>query len=179
MGNSIVLVIIDMQTGAFDGKAIPPVADAENLLANVVELTIKAREANIPIIFVQHNGEEGHPFEHGSAGWYIHPDINQTNQDIIIQKTTPDSFYKTDLQSELDQLGIKKIIVAGLQTEYCIDTTCRRAFSLGYDVILAGDAHGTWDRENLTAPQIISHHNTILREWFSEVKEVLKIDFNQ
>lgn len=172
------LIIIDIQVGAFTGQMISPVTDAENLLANVMELIKKAREANIPIIFIQHNGEKGHPFERGSTGWHIHPDITVTDQDLVIQKTTPDSFYCTGLQAELESRKIGKLIVAGVQTEFCVDTTCRRAFSMGYEVIVAGDAHGTWDREDLTAHQIISYHNSILREWFAEVREVHKIDFN-
>ena len=47
-------------------------------------------------------------------------------------------------------------------TEYCVDTTSRRAVSMGYDVTLVGDAHTTFDNELLTAAQIIAHHNALL-----------------
>jgi len=47
-------------------------------------------------------------------------------------------------------------------TEYCVDTTCRRAISLGYDVTLVSDAHTTVDNKLLTAAQIIAHHNALL-----------------
>jgi nicotinamidase-related amidase len=47
-------------------------------------------------------------------------------------------------------------------TEYCVDTTCRRATSLGYDVMLARDAHLTRDNGVLTAANIIAHHNFVL-----------------
>jgi nicotinamidase-related amidase len=50
-------------------------------------------------------------------------------------------------------------------TEYCVDTTCRRATSLGYDVTLAGDAHLTRDNEVLTAANIIAHHNSVLNDF--------------
>jgi nicotinamidase-related amidase len=49
-----------------------------------------------------------------------------------------------------------------MQTDYCIDTTCRSAASRGYRVRLAGDAHSTFDHEHLTAEQIVKHHNRVL-----------------
>jgi len=50
-------------------------------------------------------------------------------------------------------------------TEYCVDTTCRRATSLGYDVTLAGDAHLTRDNGVLIAANIIAHHNFVLDDF--------------
>ena len=47
-------------------------------------------------------------------------------------------------------------------TEYCVDTTARRAVSMGYDVTLVSDAHTTIDNKLLTAAQIIAHHNALL-----------------
>ena len=97
--------------------------------------------------------------------------------DVVIQKQTPDASYRTNLNLELEYRGIKKLIIAGLQTEYCIDTTCRRAFSLGYQVILVKDAHSTWDSPLLTAQQIINHHNNVLGGWFVTLKNERDIEF--
>ena len=84
---------------------------------------------------------------------------------------------KTTLHKELHERGIKKLFVAGLQTEYCIDTTCRRASSLGYEVVLVEDAHGTWDSSLLKAEQIIDHHNQVLGGWFATLKKESEISF--
>ena len=73
--------------------------------------------------------------------------------------------------------SIKKLIIAGIQTELCVDTTCRQACSLEYDVTLVKDAHSTWDRELLTAPQIIAHHNALLSDWFVTTKDERDILF--
>ncbi|NMC12554.1 MAG: hypothetical protein GYA34_06690 [Chloroflexi bacterium] len=51
-----------------------------------------------------------------------------------------------------------------------MDTTCRRAYSLGYDVTLIKDAHSTWNTDVLEAPQIIAHHNQVLEGWFVKLK---------
>jgi nicotinamidase-related amidase len=177
MANDIALIIIDIQVGVFQSAIIPPVARAKQLLSQIIKLIAKARAASIPIIYVQHSGASGHPLEQGTSGWHIHPDITPRDQDILIQKRTPDSFYNTQLQSELESRDIKRLVIAGIQTEFCVDTTCRRAFSLGYQVTLAKDAHSTWDTELLSASQIIAHHNNVLGEWFAKTEEVSEIDF--
>jgi nicotinamidase-related amidase len=71
------------------------------------------------------------------------------------------------------------VIITGVQTEYCVDTTCRRAYSLGYHVVLIRDAHSTYDTNTLTASQIIAHHNNILGGWFAELKETSEIMVRQ
>ena len=96
----------------------------------------------------------------------------------MVQKRHPDAFQDTNLQRELESRGIERLIVTGIQTEYCVDTTCRRAYSLGYGVTLVEDAHSTWDTDLLTAPQIIAHHNDVLGGWFAELKEAREIEFN-
>ncbi len=95
----------------------------------------------------------------------------------MIQKDSPDAFHGTDLQQELESNGIERLVVAGLQTEYCVDTTCRRAYSLGYEIVLVRDAHSTWDTERLLASQIIEHHNDVLGGWFVTLKDEKDVVF--
>ena len=178
MAQQIALIVIDMQLGAFQGTIIPPISKAEDLLSNISRLIAKARMQDVPIVFVQHSGGKGSPLEHGTSGWNIHPAIAPMDRDIVIQKSTPDSFHQTQLQKELESRHIRKLVIAGLQTEFCVDTTCRRAFSLGYEVILAKDAHSTWDTDHFSAQQIVAHHNIVLAEWFVQTKEVEDIKFD-
>lgn len=178
MPKDLALIIIDIQIGVFDGSSIPPVSGAKKLLSNITLLIEKARDAAVPIIFVQHKGEREHPLEHGTKGWDFHPKLAVTDKDPVIQKSTPDSFYHTDLQDNLVSRNIKRLMIAGIQSEFCIDTTCRQAFSLGYEVILIEDAHSTWDTDQLNASQIINHHNSTLSEWFVSLKRINEIDFD-
>lgn len=64
-------------------------------------------------------------------------------------------------------------MIAGCKTQFCIDTTCRRATTLGYDVILVGDAHTTWDTDILPAKTIIAYHNDILDDFGNDDHVVL------
>ena len=102
---------------------------------------------------------------------------------MIIRKPESDAFYGTNLQEELEARGIKKLVVTGCKTEYCVDATCRRATNLGYHVTLVKDAHSTTDNHILTAEQIIAYHNHLLEGMWSdehgEIVEVMAKDTNE
>jgi len=66
------------------------------------------------------------------------------------------------LQGVLQSRGVEKLVVCGLQSEYCVDSTVRRALALGYPVTLVADGHTTMDNAVLKAAQISAHHNVTL-----------------
>ena len=141
----------------------------DELLATISGLIIRAREAGVPVIYVQHCGAKGHPLEEGTRPWALHPKIGPQKQDTIVRKRFCDSFHQTDLHELLQSKSITKLVVAGIQSEFCVDTACRRAFSLGYEVILVKDGHSTWDTDVLKATQIVTHHNLTLSSSFVKV----------
>ncbi len=94
--------------------------------------------------------------------WQIHPAVTPHEGEPVIQKESPDSFHATCLQEELEARGIKRLVITGGQTQYCVDTTVRRAASQGYDVVLVSDAHTTEDSETLPAKQMIAFSNETL-----------------
>src|SRR5262245_52137198 len=175
MPTDTALLIIDVQKGMFSED--DPVYDGENLLTKLNTLITQARAAGTPVIYVQHNGSSGDPLEPGTEGWPIHPAIEPADGEPVVGKWTPDSFHETSLQQELEARGIKKLVIAGIQTECCVDTTCRRAMSLGYETTLVKDAHSTWNSRTLTAPQIIAHHNDALNGWFVTPRAASEIAF--
>jgi nicotinamidase-related amidase len=166
--SDVALLVIDVQMFGFMEDSL--VYAGESLIARISDLIARAREAGVPVIYVQHCGAEGEIGEPGSPAWEIHPAIAPAKGEPVVQKRHPDAFQETTLQTELESRSIKRLVVAGMQTEYCVDTTCRRAYSLGYDVTLVSDAHSTWDTEHLTASQIIAHHNATLGGWFVTLK---------
>ncbi|WP_088034488.1 cysteine hydrolase family protein [Evansella clarkii] len=170
------LLVIDVQEGMFqEGNAV---YEGESLLKKLRKFIAKARSAEIPIFYIQHNAPAGKPLEYGTHGWEIHREIAPNSQDVIIQKTTPDSFFNTSLDDELKKQGIQHLVISGIQTDVCVDTTCRRAFSMKYKVTLAEDIHSTWDSEDITAQQIIRHHNGVLK-WFADVLPSADIPFDR
>lgn len=173
--NKTAIVIIDMQVGNFTEP--DPIFEKKRLLSKIKKLVARARSAGVPIVFIQNNGRDDDPDTYGTPGWEIHRSIASNKGELVVRKQTPDAFHETNLHSELKNREIQNLIIAGLQTEYCIDTTCRRAFSLGYDVILVEDAHSTWDAPLLSARQIIDHHNHILDSVFVALRKEKEIEF--
>ena len=157
----LALMIIDVQEGMFN---IPEavVHEPEAFLSRVSGLVADGRSSGVPVIYIQHLGAPGHPLEPGTEGSRIHHAIAPIAGERVIQKRESDAFLGTSLQADLEELGVTGLVVCGMQTEYCVDTTCRRAHGLGYKVFLAQDAHTTVAAESLTAAQIIAHHNETL-----------------
>lgn len=153
------LIIIDVQEGIVGA---PHIHDADGVIRRIRALQDRARDGGIPVLHVQHDGPKGHRVEKGTKGWNIYPAVQPQPGEPVIHKRSSDAFFETSLQQELSKLEISQIVIAGCMTQYCVDTTCRRAVTLGLDVTLAADAHTTADEGGLTAPQIIAHHNTLL-----------------
>jgi len=175
------LLVVDVQASVVDWSQ-PTSEGSEEVLARINELLAKARAAGVPVIYIQHNGEEGGRLSPGSRGWEIHPAIAPVDGERVIRKRASDSFYETTLDEELRARGIRHLIVTGCRTQYCVDATCRSAVSHGYDVTLVRDAHMTVDSETLRAAQIIAHHNETLDDFGNDqhvvtVRESAAIDF--
>ena len=174
MSDDLALLVIDVQQGLFDEGAFEP----ERLLTQVKTLIDHARSSDVPVIYVQHNEdpEYGGSLVAGQPGHAIHAAIAPQVGDAIIQKFNPSSFQDTNLQDVLAEKGIKRLVLSGMQTEMCVDSTCRDAYARGYNVTIASDAHTTMDNNVLKADQIIKHHNATLR-MFAKIKPTEEITF--
>jgi nicotinamidase-related amidase len=92
--------------------------------------------------------------------------------DWIVRKESCDAFHATDLQEVLDDSGARRPMIAGCMTQYCVDTTCRRAVSLGFDVLLAADGHLNGGPAGLTFWQVIDHHNEVMDDFEAGARSV-------
>lgn len=153
------VLVIDVQQGLCEG---PDAAhDCAGTIARINHVMRTARAAGAPVIFVQHESSDGY-LEHGSAGWQLADGLEAQPDDIRVRKTTPDSFLRTDLADVLTRHGIEELTVCGMHTEFCVDTTVRRALALGYPVILVSDAHTSAGNDAIPAERVIAHHNATL-----------------
>lgn len=152
----VALLVIDVQVGLIKGAY-----REESVVRNINTIIARMREAGGLVIFIQHCHDKYRPMMKGEPGWPIDPRLDQVEEDWVVEKTASDAFYQTNLNAVLQENGITTIVVTGLQTEYCVDTTCRRALSHGYEVVLISDAHATGDYEQGT-DLVIDHHNMVL-----------------
>lgn len=166
------LLVIDAQRNMLEPD---PVYKGDDVLNVIQTLIDRAHAQNAPVIYMQNCGDPGEPDEPGTPGWVIHPDLTPAKNDIVLKKRSPDSFHQTQLTEVLKRYQVNRLVIAGMQTEMCIDTTCRRAAGQGFQVFLAADAHSTFDG-TLSAAQIITHHNDVL-EAFATVIPAAEIEF--
>lgn len=172
------LLVIDMQVMPFiwkdyGGKRL---FEEERLLENISQLIQKARITGIPVYYILYTEGEGSPRAEGEPLWQVHPEIAPRETDRMIVKYHADSFLKTDLHRRLQQDDVDTVIICGIQTEFCIDTTVKSAYSYGYHVVLPKDGHSTFDSEQLRAETIIAHHNAILDQ-FADIIPLEEVDF--
>jgi nicotinamidase-related amidase len=144
------LLVIDVQTGLFSEQPW----NAASVLTKIESLISAARTAGAAVIFVRDSRV--------NPDGALHARLVVNAGDPIIDKSFCDAFLETRLHGLLEERDIERLVVVGLQSEYCVDTTCRRAASLGYKVTLVADAHTTFDNAQLMAEQIVAHHNLVL-----------------
>jgi nicotinamidase-related amidase len=153
------LLVIDVQQGLCEG---PDAAhDCPGTIERINVVTQRARAAGVPVFFVQHESSAGY-LEQGSPQWQLARGLQVHHGDRRIRKTTPDSFLRTDLHEALQAQGIKDLVVCGMHSEFCVDTTTRKALALGYPVVLVSDAHTSAGNVAISPQQVIAHHNATL-----------------
>ena len=170
------LLIIDMQTGLYDGPEKP--FERERVLDTINQLIDRARSANAPIFVARHTGPAGSPIEAGSPLWQLWHGLEvEEARDHLFNKTRPSCFLGTDLANQLAAAQVNELVIVGMKTQFCIDTTCRVAVELGFSVVLPQDGHTCMDTPALSAEAIIAHHNATLAGAFVKRVTAQTIEF--
>jgi nicotinamidase-related amidase len=148
------LLVVDVQNGVVGGAH-----DRDAVVANVGALVDKARQADVPVVWVQHNDDN---LARGSDDWRIVAELERGAAEPLVEKSYGDAFEDTTLESVLSDLAVGRVVVAGAQTDECIRCTLHGALVRGYDATLVSDAHTTEDLSEWGAPppdQVIAHTN--------------------
>ena len=148
------LLVVDVQNAVVDVAH-----ERDAFVANVRSLVEKARENDVPVVWIRHSDEQ---IVRGSDGWRIIAELTPGEAEPLVEKNYGDSFEATTLEAVLSDLGIGRLFVAGAQTDMCVRSTLHGALVRGYDAILVSDAHTTEDLTAWGAPppaQVIAHTN--------------------
>ena len=164
------LLVVDVQTALI---SFHPYKEAE-VLANIRTLIKTARQSGMEVIYVRHDGGPGTPLAYGTDGWQIFSEVAPLDGEKIFDKKVSSSFRDTGLRAYLDGRGITDFILVGMQTDYCIDTTCRIAFEFGYNVTIPACATTTFDNSLATAEKLIEYFEQTL--WDKRFAEVLPVE---
>ncbi|PUE50815.1 cysteine hydrolase [Limnohabitans sp. 2KL-1] len=170
------VLVIDVQQGLCEG---PDAAhDCPGTIARINVVTHRARAAGVPVFFIQHESSAGY-LAHDSREWQLATGLKVQAGDRRIRKTTPDAFLRTDLHEALQTLGVQDLVVCGMHSEFCVDTTIRKALALGYPVVLVSDAHTSAGNAAIGPQQVIAHHNVTLTNISSFGPKVTAVEHNQ
>ncbi len=169
------LVLIDIQNDYFPGGRMElPESGAAGEKA--ARLLAAARERGMPVFHVQHiSTHQGADFFlPGTPGAEINSCVRPLSGEAVIQKNYPNSFRETGLFQQLRGRGITNIVVAGMMTQMCVDTTVRAAFDLGFACLLAHDACAarglSFLGESVSVEKVQAAYMAALSEVFAQVE---------
>ncbi len=138
MDTKTAFIVIDLQKGVLseDGTW-----DPAGVVSRTAELVQRARARGVPVVWVQHNNDDG--LEIGSESWQYADGLQPAPGEPRVNKRYADSFEETDLSGVLATLDARHLVLAGAQTDECIRGTVHGALVRGFDVTLVSDCHTT------------------------------------
>ena len=141
------LLVIDLQN--YFRRILQPV------LENILGVIQSCRRRNVPILFTQHGHTDpisdggmlgdwwGEVIRSGTEDWKFLPEINIGSNDTVLAKKRYSAFFDTDLDRTLRSIGIRDLIISGVMTNLCCETTVRDAFMRDYRVFFLIDGTAT------------------------------------
>lgn len=167
------LLIIDVQNDYFPNGNCE-LFKAEEALHTIKRLLEDFRKSNLPVIYIQHiSAMQATFFVPETDGVEINKEIEPLDKETVIVKHYPNSFYETKLQEELIKNDVTDLVVCGMMTHMCVDTTVRAAKDYGYKITLISDGCATkdleWNGDTLSASIVQSVYMTSLNQKFATV----------
>ncbi|MFL2770982.1 MAG: cysteine hydrolase family protein [Rhodospirillaceae bacterium] len=165
-----VLIVVDMQNSfcADDGGCGKPGLPIQNLQTAIepcVELVKAARAANIPVIYTRYmyrpdyadggvlikhllpDLKDAKALQAGTWDVEVIPELEPQDEDFIVDKNRPSSFYATNLETILSGLDADSLVVCGVTTNCCVESTVRDASQRDYKTFVVQDAVAELDDE--------------------------------
>ncbi|MCL6674849.1 cysteine hydrolase family protein [Streptomyces panaciradicis] len=153
MAKNAALVVVDVQKGfdeaGFWGPRNNPGADD-----NIAALIDVWQSTGRPVVFVRHDSSKPEsPLRPGYEGNELKEYVEErrgkgAGPELFLTKSVNSAFLGTpDLGAWLREAGISQFVLAGIQTNMCVETTARMGGNLGYEVVVAYDATYTFDLE--------------------------------
>lgn len=128
---------------------------AERMIPHLQDLFSSAREADVPVIFVNdaHLPDDfeidlwGEHAMQGSEGAEVIPELPVEDEDYVLEKRTYSGFYDTGLDQLLRSLGVETLLITGLHTNMCCRHTSADAYFRGYDIVAVSDGCQAFSQE--------------------------------
>jgi len=143
------LIIIDIQNDYFEGGAMElhnPIKASENAKKILEDF----RKESLPVVHIKHLSADPEeiPFMlEGTKGQKIHENVLPEDGEKVIEKNFPNAFRETELLDHLKKNNITELVVVGMMTSTCVDSTVRAAKDFGFECTVISDACATRDLE--------------------------------
>lgn len=152
------LLVIDIQQALIDEHP----ENEELFLKRVDELIQAAHASAKEVIYVRHDGGTGDMLEQGSPGWQLNRSLSPSTEERIFEKRCPSSFKDTGLKEYLLERGVQRLVICGMQTEHCIDSSAKAAFEHGFSVVIPSGATTTYSNPFLSGARMIAYYEKMI-----------------
>ena len=152
----MILLVVDMQKALTEDEEL---YDAEAFMDRNIRLIDAARKNDVEVIFVQHDAGEGSGFSAGDEDFEIDPRVAPKEGEKVFVKTINSCFGNQEFKAYMEQQEDKRLMVIGLQTNYCIDATVKSAFERGFEVIVPEGTNSTFDNDYMTGETTVAYYN--------------------
>ncbi len=151
----MILLVIDIQKGITDDELYA----YDTFMDRTVQLIDAARKNHVEVVYVQHDDGPGSGFSAGDQAFEIADQVAPEAGEKIFVKTASSSFTNKDFAAYMEKQEDKRLMIIGLQTNYCIDATVRSAFERGFQIIIPEGTNSTFDNEYMTGETTYLYYN--------------------
>ncbi|MDP3446748.1 MAG: cysteine hydrolase family protein [Eubacteriales bacterium] len=152
------LLFIDVQQALIDECP----ARMDEFMLNLKMRIDAAHKNDTEVIYVRHDGGENDVLAFGSPGWQLERSLTPRADERVFDKRFGSAFRHTGLHEYLTGKGIARLVVCGMQTEYCIDTSVKVAFEHGYEVDIPSEATTTYAYPFLSGEKLIQYYERMI-----------------
>lgn len=164
------LLVIDVQQALIDDQP----ARKDEFLLNLSLLIDAAHKNQTEVIYVRHDGGQGDPLAAGEPSWQLERSLRPREHERIFDKRFSSAFRQTGLHEYLSSQGITRLVVCGMQTEYCVDTSVKVAFEHGYEVLIPSGATTTYTNPFLSGDKLIHYYERMI--WHKPLAKVVDVE---
>lgn len=160
------LIVIDMQKALMDDELY----NFRGLLENVRRLIAAARANGVEVIFVQHDAGPGTGFSAGDEAFEIADEVAPAEGEKTFVKKVNSAFGNKEFAACLEEAKDERLMIVGLQTNYCIDASIKSAFDRGYEVILPEYSNSTFDNPYMSGKTTYEYYmNDVWPDSFADI----------
>ena len=161
----MVLLAIDLQKGL----VVEDLYNFEGFVANMKKLLAEARARGVEVIYVRHDAGEGSGMSEGDEDFEFYEELVPLPGEKVFVKTVNSCFSNKELCKYLEEKGEETVIIAGLQTNYCIDASIKSAFDRDYGVIVPEGCNSTFDNDYMDGETTVRYYNEDIWDSFADV----------